>query len=106
MCAGEELPEARSRDGAKRERQTPKRFAELKGAVAIVSAEKLISAIATQGDFHVLARLARKIMRRQGGRIAKWLAKNARQLRQILGGVEIDDEILVRRPQVLGDFLG
>src|SRR5439155_7198494 len=71
------------------------------GAVAVVPAEQLVTAVAAKRHLHVLARLARQIVRGQRGGVPEGFAEDRRQLRQVLRRVGTHLELVVDRPYML-----
>ena len=67
MRARKTLPQSRGHDPANRRGESAQAFAEGHGAVAVISAEQFIAAVAAECDLHMPAGFAQKIMRRQGG---------------------------------------
>ena len=109
VCAGARLsapcPAQESRAAAPRTRQRhatrqPDR------RVALVPGERLVAAVAGERDGHVLPRQLADHELRQRRLVSERLVEGAREPREELGHVRLDDDLLVLRAVTLGDGPG
>src|SRR5258706_10028516 len=74
-------------------------------AIAVVSPEPFVAAVAAERDLNVSARLSREVVGREGGRVREWSAEGGGEPGQVFGGVGFNAKLMVIGAQVSG-YLG
>src|SRR5438874_1516979 len=96
---------AACKDGARspKWRQHTKASRKRHCAIAVVTAEEFVPAIAGERHFHIATCLAREVMGRQRGAVRKGYTEHARQLRKILDGTGCYMKLMVFGAKMLSN---